>query len=56
MENNNYLVKVAKEIRTSQKTGRQYQVLVIYFKNGYIMETFLTTEQQFILNDVPLNK
>lgn len=43
-----------REQRTSSKSGKPYQVLVIVFENGYMMETFLSMEQQFILATVPL--
>lgn len=42
-----------KEKRQSKKTGNSYVVLCIEFENGYILETFLTREQEYILNDVP---
>lgn len=38
--------------RHSQKTNKDYQVLVITFDNGYEMTLFLTNEQQFILNQI----
>ena len=38
------------------KAGREYQVLVIVFENGYKLETFLTNEQQYVLADVELIK
>lgn len=43
-----------REERTSAKTGKQYQVLVIKFENGYELDVFLSNEQKFILSDVPL--
>lgn len=36
------------------KNGNAYQVLVIVFSSGYKFESFLSNEQQFILNSVPL--
>lgn len=42
-----------RETRKSNKSGKDYTVLVIVFENGYKLETFLTNEQQFILKDVP---
>lgn len=48
--------EVYRENRVSKKTGNAYQVLVLVFENGYKMDTFLSNEQQYILNEVPLNK
>lgn len=42
-----------RENRTS-KAGKQYQMLVTVFENGYVLETFLSNEQQYILAAVPL--
>lgn len=44
---------VYREKRTSKKTGKEYVVLCIEFENGYILDTFLTREQVYILNEVP---
>lgn len=42
-----------RENRTSKKTGNAYVVLCVEFENGYVVESFLTREQEFILKDVP---
>lgn len=44
---------VYKEKRESKKTGNAYTVLCVEFENGYVLETFLTREQEYILNEVP---
>lgn len=46
-------VECVRENRTS-KNGREYQVLVLFFENGYKMDVFLSNEQQFILNNIPI--
>lgn len=42
-----------RETRVSNKSGREYTVLVLVFENGYKLDVFLSNEQQFILKDVP---
>lgn len=49
------VTKVYREQRVS-KAGREYQVLVMVFENGYKLETFLSNEQQYILAGVELIK
>lgn len=46
---------VYREKRESKK-GNVYVVLCIEFENGYVHESFLTREQEFILSDVPFLK
>lgn len=36
------------------KKGNTYQVLRVVFENGYVYENFLTNEQQYILQEVPV--
>lgn len=46
---------VYREERVS-KAGKEYQVLCVVFENGYKYENFLSNEQVYILNDVPVRK
>lgn len=55
MAENNLVVKeMFREQRVSSKSGKTYYVLVQVFSNGYIFESFLTNEQNYILASVPL--
>ena len=47
--------EVYREERVS-KAGKKYQVLCVVFENGYKYENFLSNEQVYILNDVPVRK
>lgn len=47
------VVNCYREKRTSKKTGNPYVVLCVEFENGYVVENFLTREQEFILANVP---
>lgn len=51
-----YIEKVELETRTSSKTNRPYQVLVISFENGYKLEQFLNNEQKFIIESIAQSK
>lgn len=48
-----FIKSVHRESRKS-KAGKDYQVLVVVFDNGYKLETFLSNEQQYILGHVPV--
>ena len=40
-------------VEKTSKAGKSYKVLQVTFPNGYVLETFLKTEQAYILE---LNK
>lgn len=40
--------------KESKKTGNPYITLCIEFENGYVLETFLSREQDYILSGIPL--
>lgn len=42
--------QVVIETRMSQKSQKEYYVLILEFKNGYKHESFLNNEQLFILS------
>lgn len=42
-----------KRVQRVSKTGKPYEMLILTFDNGYIMEVFLSAEQSFILQDIP---
>lgn len=48
------VVKCWRETGVSQKSGKNYDMLKIEFENGYVLTTFLSHEQSYILMDVPV--
>ena len=52
MSDKEVLVSCYREKRHSEKKGRDYEVLVLIFENGYKMDVFLSNEQQFIIGSV----
>lgn len=40
------------ETKKSEKTGNDYQVLIIKFVGGYNLSVFLNNEQLYILNNL----
>lgn len=43
------ITKAELETRVSQKTGKEYTVLVLYFKNGYTKTVFLEQAEIYML-------
>ena len=43
------ITKAELEKRVSNKTGKEYECLVLYFKNGYTKTVFLTEAELYML-------
>lgn len=53
MADEKVVCKCNRRVKVSSK-GKPYEVLEVHFPNGYILTTFISDEQKFILKDVPL--
>lgn len=49
---NNVVEDVVIDVRQSQKTGKDYSVLLVKFANGYETLQFLNSDQIYIINDL----
>lgn len=47
---------VTKVTRKSAKTGNDYSVLRVEFKDGYVIENFLNDDQKYILSKMENEK
>ena len=52
-DDNKVVCKCNRRVKVSSK-GKPYEVLEVHFPNSYILTTFISDEQKFILKDVPL--
>lgn len=52
-DENKVVCKCNRRVKVSSK-GKPYEVLEVHFSNGYILTSFISDEQKFILKEVPL--
>ena len=56
MNVNNIIASVDVIDKVSKKSGNEYTVLEVKFKNGYVITQFLNTDQKYIINMMIDNK
>lgn len=56
MNVNNIIASVDVIDKVSKKSGNEYTVLEVKFKNGYVITQFLNSDQKYIINMMIDNK